>query len=177
MRLSFASLDGVELYDGSSIAQHEVFNNEDLMNMIFDRVRRVEDKANMAVACKKWCQLFLFHPSAPQIDLAYRVSLNIHDIDGVRIFSKGSRIVYQRCKCFMTEDVNTKFMLHYIQHRNAFENSHLNDLDDIATRQVNEYYRSLATSLLAHMRAITGATHLLPFASLSYIDLPIPLDM
>ncbi|KAK9688950.1 hypothetical protein RND81_09G024300 [Saponaria officinalis] len=134
MRLSFAPLEGVKLYDGSYHAQHEVFNNEYLMNIIFTQVRCIEDKANMAMVWKKWSQLFLFHPSAPRIDLVYRVSLEIHDIDGVRIFSRGSRIVYQRYKCFLTEDVNTKFMLHYIQHRNAFENSHLNDLDDIASR-------------------------------------------
>ncbi|KAK9689444.1 hypothetical protein RND81_09G059500 [Saponaria officinalis] len=176
MCLSFTPLERVKLYAEGYHAQQDVFNNEDIMNIIFTRVRRVEDKASMAMVCKNWSQLFLLHPSAPLIDLAYRESLQVFDINGVRIYQRVGGTVYQRCKCCITEDVNTKFMLHYIQQRNAFENDHLKALDDISIGQVKEYYRSLTKSPLAHMHIITNATWLLTYADLSDLDLPIPLE-
>ncbi|KAH9614152.1 hypothetical protein KSS87_021488, partial [Heliosperma pusillum] len=48
-----------------------VLNNPDLMDRVFEHVENKEDKKNMAVVCKKWSQMYLFHKSAPGFNVEY----------------------------------------------------------------------------------------------------------
>ncbi|KAK9756667.1 hypothetical protein RND81_01G113400 [Saponaria officinalis] len=168
---------GLHSGDSRYQAQHSVFNNEDLMNKIFNFVKRRKDKANIVMVCRNWCQLFMFHRSAPRLELAFRRSLRINDVNGVRIIRRGSRIIYQRCKCFMTLDFLAKVVLHYKQSKNRFQRSHLNVLDAIEMDRVRELLFSPHDDNWPYKMGNEIASMILLRESVSYRDLPTQMDV
>ncbi|KAH9613289.1 hypothetical protein KSS87_007840 [Heliosperma pusillum] len=177
MTFSFDPLVNVQLTNYRYQPQVDVFNNQDLMNNIFNRVTLYHDKANMALVCRNWCQLFLIHPSAPLIQLAHGISLHINDVNGVRIIRRGRRIIYKRCKCFMTENMGAQVLLHSQQEQNHFQREHLTALDNTALAHVNELLHYLSLPSPDRDIAVAVSTELLTRATLSYMDLPLLLDL
>ncbi|KAH9611969.1 hypothetical protein KSS87_005590, partial [Heliosperma pusillum] len=88
-----------------------VLNNRDLMDWVFEHVENKEDKKNMAIVCKKWSQMYLFHKSAPGFNVEYMKRLTSITKLGVKSSFRGTKLISKRCKCFLigSEAVKTVF--------------------------------------------------------------------
>ncbi|KAH9612836.1 hypothetical protein KSS87_012553 [Heliosperma pusillum] len=92
-----------------------VLNNPDLMDRVFEHVENKEDKKNMAVVCKKWSQMYLFHKSTPGFNVEYMKRLTSITKLGVKSSFRGTKLISKRCKCFMIGSEAGKTVFHWRQ--------------------------------------------------------------